>query len=98
HVNAFGAPGIDAHVATLWRHLAHWPAALALIYTAFAPLQANGTIAAAAARVVALAREEGARMAHLRPAALDLPQRASDTIADYVNQPTHVARMVSLGH
>ncbi len=98
HVNAFGAPGIDSNVATLWRHLAHWPGLLALIYTAFVPLQASGTIAAAAARVVNLAREEGARMAHLRPAALDLPQRARDTLCDYINQPTHVSRMVTLGH
>lgn len=98
HVNAFGAPGIDANVATLWRHLAHWPVLLALIYTAFAPLQASGAIAAATVRVVELAQEEGARMAHLRPAVLDLPKQASQTIADYVNQPTHVSRMVTLGY
>ncbi len=98
HVNAFGAPGIDAHVATLWRHLAHWPGLLALIYTAFAPLQASGAIAAATVRVVDLARKEGARMAHLRPAVIDIPQQASDTIAGYVNEPTHVSRMVTLGH
>lgn len=98
HVNAFGAPGLDANVATLWRHLAHWPALLALAYTAFAPLQQDGTIAAATARMVALAQEEGARMAHLRPASLGLSRQASETIADYVNQPTHVSRMVTLGH
>ena len=39
HVNAFGSSGVDAGVATLWRHLAHWPALLALIHGAFAPLQ-----------------------------------------------------------
>ena len=98
HVNAFGAPGLDSNVATLWRHLAHWPALLALIYTAFSPLQASGTIPAVIARVVALAREEGARMAHLRPVNLNLSKHAHDTIADYVNQPSHVARMVTLGH
>ncbi|MFN0041312.1 MAG: hypothetical protein ACKVP2_17505 [Burkholderiales bacterium] len=98
HVNAFGASGIDASVATLWRHLAHWPGLLALAYTAFAPLQASGTITAAAAQVVTLAKEEGARMAHLRPATLDLPREAHDTLADYVNQPPHVSRMVTLGH
>jgi hypothetical protein len=98
HVNAFGAPSIDAHVATLWRHLGHWPGLLALIYTAFAPLQASGAIATATTRVVALAREEGARMAHLRPAVVDLPQQTRDTIANYVNEPNQVGRMVTLGH
>jgi len=98
HVNSFGASGIDAHVATLWRHMAHWPGLLALIHAAFAPLQASGAIPAATAQVMRLAQEEGARMAHLRPAAFDIPQPARDTLADYVNQPTHVSRMVTLGH
>lgn len=97
-VNAFGAPGPDAHVATLWRHLAHWPGLLALVHHAFAPLQARGEIAAASATVVALARAEGARMAHLRPARFDIPGVALDTIAEYVNNPALVARMVALGH
>jgi hypothetical protein len=43
-VNAFGAAGIDAGIATLWRHLAHWPGLLALIHCAFAPLQSRGLI------------------------------------------------------
>ena len=43
HVNAFGSSGVDAEVATLWRHLAHWPALLALIHGAFAPLQITRT-------------------------------------------------------
>ena len=98
HVNALGAPGIDAHVATLWRHLGHWPGFLALIYEAFAPRQASGAIAAAVAQVVKLAREEGARMAHLRPAVFEIPQRTSGTFSDYVKQPTQVSRMVTLGH
>ncbi|MEX0961091.1 MAG: hypothetical protein WDZ63_17575 [Burkholderiales bacterium] len=98
HVNAFGAPGPDAHVATLWRHLAHWPGLLALVHCAFAPLQTRGAIAAASAKVAALAREEGARMAHLRPARFDISSEAMDTIVDYVNNPALVARMVTLGH
>ena len=97
-VNAFGAPGPDAHVATLWRHLAHWPGLLALVHSAFAPLQARGEIAAASATVAALAREEGARMAHLCPARFDISGVALATITDYVNNPALVARMVTLGH
>ena len=72
HANAFGSSGVDAGVATLWRHLAHWPALLALIHGAFAPLQSRGLIEEANARLVALSAAEGARMAHLRltPSAL----------------------------
>jgi hypothetical protein len=98
HVNAFGAPGLDANVATLWRHLAHWPGLLALIHAGFAPLQASGAITTASRQVVTLALEQGARMAHLRPATFDISEPARDTLADYVIQPTHVSRMVTLGH
>jgi hypothetical protein len=98
HVNAFGAPGIDSAVATLWRHLAHWPGFLALVYSAFAPLQSGGVLDAANAQMVAVALEEGSRMAALRPAQLEISQRALDTIASYVKSPTQVARMVTIGH
>ncbi len=98
HVNAFGAQGIDAGVATLWRHLAHWPGLLAIVHAAFAPLQSRGTIAAASAQVAALAVEEGARMAHMRPAEFEMSRLARDTITGYVHSPTQVARMVTIGH
>ena len=98
HVNAFGAPGIDAHVATLWRHLGHWPGLLALIYCAFAPLHADGSIAAAAGRMVQLTREEGMRMAYWRDQDVVLSESARNTLIGYVTTPTQVARMVTIGH
>jgi len=98
HVNAFGAPGIDAHVATLWRHLAHWPNLLSLIHSAFAPKQADGSIAAAATRMVELTREEGARLAAWRNDKIELSDAVRKTITDYVTEPTLVARMVTIGH
>lgn len=98
HVNAIGSLSLDAQVATLWRHLAHWPHLLALVYAAFAPLQASGAIGAATDRVVRLALEEGAYLAKLRPDAITLPQLTRDTITDYVSTPTQVVRMVTLGH
>lgn len=98
HVNAFGAPGIDAHVATLWRHLGHWPNLLSLIYCAFAPVHADGSISAATQRMVELAREEGERMASWRNDDVVLSDQAQNTLLSYVNTPTQVARMVVIGH
>jgi hypothetical protein len=98
HVNAFGAPGIDAHVATLWRHLAHWPNLLSLIYSAFAPLQSDGSIAAAATRMVELTREEALQLAAWRGEGVELPKQVRKTISDYVSEPALVARMVTIGH
>jgi hypothetical protein len=98
HVNAFGALGIDAGIATLWRHLAHWPALLALIYCALRPLQSSGLIDETNARLIALSDAEGARMAHLRPTLPALSSRALAAITGYVRSPTQVARMVTIGH
>jgi hypothetical protein len=85
-------------IATLWRHLAHWPALLALIHCAFAPLQSRGLIDEANAQLVALSDAEGARMAHLRPTLPRLSPRALAAITGYVRSPTQVARMVVIGH
>ena len=98
HVNRFGAPGIEAGVATLWRHLAHWPGLLALVHSAYAPFQAQGAIAAASARLVSSALDEGARMARLRAAEVEISRQARDTVTGYVTSPTQVARMVAMGH
>jgi len=99
HVNALGAPGgIDAHVATLWRHLGHWPNLLSLIYSGFAPIQANGSIAAAANRMVELTRQEGARLAPWRNPEIAISEQAHKTLVDYATTPTQVVRMVIIGH
>jgi hypothetical protein len=98
HVNAFGAPSIDAHVATLWRHLGHWPNLLGLIYCAFAPLHADGSIAAATDRMVELTRKEGARMAQWRKEEIALSEQSRNTLIGYVSTPAQVARMVTIGH
>jgi hypothetical protein len=98
HVNAFGSSGVDAGIATLWRHLAHWPALLALIHGAFAPLQSRGLIEETNARLVALSAAEGAFMAHLRLTSSALSRQAFATITGYVRSPSQVARMVTIGH
>ena len=98
-VNAFGASGIDAGIATLWRHLAHWPALLALIHCAFAPLQSRRLIDQANVRLVALSDAEGVRVSLLRPTTLPtLSPKALAAITGYVRSPTQVARMVAIGH
>ena len=98
HVNAFGAPGIDAHVATLWRHLAHWPGLLALIHSGLTPLQADGSIAAAATRMVELTHKEAAQLAAWREGDLAVSPQVQKTIDEYVSEPALVARMVTIGH
>ena len=98
HLGGKGTRKENEALATLWRHLAHWPGLLALIQAGFAHLQDDGTIARATKQVHELARTEGARLAHLRPGDAALPDEAHKMIAAYVGGPGTVARMVTLGH
>lgn len=97
-VNGLGSRSPDAFVATLWRHLAHWPGLLALTHSAFEPLQSSGEIKAAATRMVDLAMQEGTRMADLHIGMAGLSEQARTTITNYVVKPGAVARMVTVGH
>ncbi len=95
-INGFG--GGKGGLATLWRHLAHWPGLLAVIHAGFAPLQQSGAFARAMQTVHELGRAEAARLAHLRPNPLALPDAPERMIVNYVATPEAVARMVTLGH
>ena len=98
HLNRFGAVPGEPGLATVWRHLAHWPGLLAVIHAGLAPLQRDGTIRRSIQQVLDIAHEEGARLAHLRPEVVSMPEAARAMIANYVLNPGLVARMVAIGH
>ena len=98
HLNRFGAAPGEPGLATIWRHLAHWPGLLAVIHAGLAPLQQDGTIQHATRQVLEMAQAEGTRLAHLRPETVSMPQAARAMIANYVLNPGLVARMVAIGH
>lgn len=97
NVNAFGAHGDNASVATLWRHLGHWPNLLSLINGGLAPHHADGVIIAAARQMVELTRLEAANLAAWREGVPQLSEQARQTITGYVTTPWQVVRMVVLG-
>ena len=97
-VNRLGAGADSRSVATLWRHLAHYPRLLRLINHAFAPLQADGTIDRAVQEVFEQSQAEGARLAHLRGDISTIPDPAIKMVAAYVAGPSGVARMATIGH
>lgn len=79
-LNRLGAGGEDpAVVATMYRHLAHWPAALALAWALLAPLDAEGRLAPAIAACREEARRRAARMP--LPAPPPLPEAARAAVA-----------------
>ncbi|MDE0713219.1 MAG: hypothetical protein OXH60_13930 [Rhodospirillales bacterium] len=97
-VNRLGAGANSRGVATLWRHLAHYPGLLRLINHAFAPLQADETIDRAIQEVFEESQAEGARLAHLRGDISAIPDLAIEMVTTYVDGPSGVARMVTIGH
>lgn len=98
NVNQFGASPDEPGLATLWRHLAYWPGVLSIFHDVLAPLQEDGTITRAIAKVIDVARVEGRRLALLRPEDIHLPAPARNMIVKYVTHPGLVARMVAIGN
>ena len=97
-INEFGASPDEPGLATLWRHLAHWPEALSVLYDALLPLQKNGVISRSIEQVLEVAQAEGSRLATLRPLELQAPEVARLMIKKYVTHPGLVARMVAIGN
>ncbi|MXW64415.1 MAG: hypothetical protein F4Y00_07400 [Bacteroidetes bacterium SB0662_bin_6] len=97
-LNRFGATSDEPGLATLWRHLAHWPGLLAVIHSGLAPLQKDGTIRRSIRQLLAGAQAEGASLARLRPERIDMPEAARAMVTQYVRHPGLVVRMVAIGH
>ena len=97
-VNRFGAGANPGQVATLWRHLAHYPGLLQLVDQAFAPLQSDGAIDRAIQEVFERSQAEGAQLAHFRGDMSAIPDPAIEMLTSYVAGPRGVARMVTMGH
>jgi len=62
-LNALGTRRPDAILASMYRHLAHWPTYLALAWTVVAPLDGDGRLEGAIADAVAKARSRAGAMA-----------------------------------
>ena len=62
-LNRLGTRRGDPILASMYRHLAHWPAYLALAWAMIAPLDTDGSLEQAIADAVAKARERAARVA-----------------------------------
>ena len=97
-VNRFGAVQGGGGLATLWRHLAHWPGLLAVVHGHLAYSHRTGDLVHAVGVVHKLALKAGARLAHLRQEPLVIPQPARQMVQDYVALPGAVPRMVTMGH
>lgn len=96
----FGRLGDSPAIASLYRHLAHWPAFLALAYAALRPRHLDGSLKAEQERMIAAARETSVDlMGRLDPTTAGSPPESRAEILDALEQFTGlmIARMVVMG-
>jgi hypothetical protein len=95
-LNAFGEDTEPKLIASMYRHLAYWPAYLALVRTMLAPLQREGRLNALTLSTRALGYAHGAILAsQLKPATPpDTLQGALASCRLFVKHP--IARMTGL--
>jgi hypothetical protein len=95
-LNAFGEDTEPQLIASMYRHLAYWPAYLALVRTMLAPLQREGRLNALTLSTRALGYAHGVVLApQLKPAAPpDTLQGALASCRLFVEHP--IARMTGL--
>lgn len=98
NLNRFGSVADQPGLATIWRHLAHWPGFLSVVHASLAPLERNGTIRRSVEQLLEIAAAEGRRVAGLRSRPASIPEPARRIVADYVLNPGLVVRMVAIGH
>ena len=95
-LNGYGEDGAPYLIASMYRHLAYWPAYLAIIRDLLAPLQADGSLNALTLSARVLGRAHGKVLAHrLEPA--PPPPALQDVLAScrlFVEHP--IARMTGI--
>ena len=98
-VNSISAAnGLDSHVATLWRHLAHWPIFLKLIYEKLSPLNNKNIIQLSMASTTKQLNENGLDLSYQKTLENNLSETVYSTVKNYVYEETQVIRMVVIGH
>lgn len=96
-IRFLGADSEDPSIATLWRHLAHWPGLLNLIYDSYMPMHNDGSLKRSVLKTLADVQSLAGNIQTQGVDANRLPEDALLMIENYVNSPNSVARMVTLG-
>ena len=98
NVNSIGSPkGINSHVATLWRHLAHWPNFLELVYTKLRSIEEKGEILKTSKDMLNYIKVDGINLKRQKTK-YNISEETFSTIHNYVKDTNQVIRMVVLGN
>ncbi|MFL2819416.1 MAG: hypothetical protein ACJ0BR_07160 [Candidatus Puniceispirillales bacterium] len=98
-VNSLCAPnGKKSHVATLWRHLAHWPSFLKIINKKLKLLNETDSLQSLLLKTKTELNQNGLSIKSKKIFNHNLSPKAYSTVKDYVFKETQVVRMVIIGH
>ncbi len=97
-IKHLGSTDDNSAIATLWRHLAHWPGLLEMIIAGYEPLQDDGSLQASIEDVLRLTGELSSAIEVTDRDNSEIPDDALTLIDGYVHSPGSVCRMVTLGH
>ena len=98
-INSLGSAfGNKSHVATLWRHLAHWPLFLSLAHAALLPLEKSRQLYLLSERIVEVAKLECKSIETIHCDFDGLSDQVQAIIMGYATSPGQVARMIVLGN
>ncbi len=97
-IKLLGASEASPAIATLWRHLAHWPVLLKLIIRSYEPMHEDGSLETTISGVFDAVGEIASRIDASAVNSSRIPDDAMHMIQNYVNNPGAVNRMVALGH
>jgi len=99
-LDQFGRLGPSDAVASLYRHLAHWPAFLSIAYAALEPAHRSGELARAQEDLIAFGRVQRAGLASLaNPLLPALPLDATNAVLIGLDEFTRfmIGRMIVMG-
>ena len=98
NVNGICAPnGKNSHVATLWRHLAHWPFFLEIMYIKLNKLSEEGVLQSLLFKTQRYLQDSGLLIEAEGYFKNDLSSKAYSVIKSYVYEKDKVIRMVVIG-
>jgi hypothetical protein len=99
-LDGLGRLGSSDAIASLYRHLAHWPAFLSMAYAALEPLHRNGELASAQQGVIAFGRQQSAVLAsHINSELPALAPDATNAVVRALDEFTRlmIGRMIVMG-
>jgi hypothetical protein len=99
-LDEFGRLGSSKAIASLYRHLAHWPEFLSIIYTVFEPLHRSGELTKAQVQLIAFGQQQCSKLLTIADRSLSpITTKSQSDVARSLDEFTGlmIGRMMVIG-